>query len=92
MIKASEEPLEEGQVRKKVKKKPIKGERVKPMEKVDILKGIKYELIKIEPHQRVTDNQTHLLVFSKSDKTYKYCLYDEPNELEILKYWEKSGK
>jgi hypothetical protein len=65
-------------------KKPAKP---KVAEKVDILKGVDYDLREVTGAERVTDKQTHLLVLKKSDKVYKYSLYGKPDELEILRHW-----
>ena len=105
----TEEPLEPGKERVKVKKKKVAGKKTAPKpykpketsvdekgkkpaqpkvaEKVDLLKGVNYELIEVEGSARVTDKQTHLLTLKKSDKVYKFSLYEKPDEREILRHW-----
>jgi hypothetical protein len=59
----------------------------KPAVKEDLLKGVNYELIEVEGPNRVTERQTHLLTLNRSDKVYKFSLYEKPDEREILRHW-----
>jgi hypothetical protein len=60
----------------------------KPAAKVDLLKGINFELTEVEGADRVTEKQTHLLVIKKGDNSFKYALYEKPDERTIRMHYE----
>jgi hypothetical protein len=63
----------------------------KPIVKLDLLKGVNYELTEVEGSERVTDKQTHLLVMKRNDKVFKYALYERPDDRFILNLWNTCG-
>jgi hypothetical protein len=97
MLIPQEEPLEPGKKRVKVPKKKTPGKKVspkkepsapKPAVKQDLLAGIEYELTEVEGADRVTEKQTHLLVIKKGDNSFKYALYEKPDERTIRMHYE----